>query len=211
MDNQIFRIPIKYIELFESMDNQETWKLIIWLMKKDNSNLQWLTLIYYNMIIVDICNIENQVKKGKEWGKKWWRPKKDNPGDIIKKTPPLWNEKPNISKDKISKDNISKDNISKELIIATEVTTLQNYIKTSFDLEFIEWIYNKYWITKIDFQEECESFINYWTEKNINWKKERWEKQKTFDPKLRFRTWMKNNKKWNTNLSFNNKVCEQVF
>jgi len=211
MDNQIFRIPIKYIELFESMDNQETWKLIIWLMKKDNSNLQWLTLIYYNMIIVDIYNIENQVKKWKEWGKKWWRPKKDNPGDIIKKTPPLWNEKPNISKDKISKDNISKDNISKELIIATEVTTLQNYIKTSFDLEFIEWIYNKYWITKIDFQEECESFINYWTEKNINWKKERWEKQKTFDPKLRFRTWMKNNKKWNTNLSFNNKVCEQVF
>jgi len=211
MDNQIFRIPIKYIELFESMDNQETWKLVIWLMKKDDANLKWLTLIYYNMIIVDIYNIENQVKKGKEWGKKWWRPKNDNPGVIIKKTPPLWNDKPKISKDKISKDKVNKDNISKEINIVTKVTTLQNIIKSSFDLGFLNEIYNKYWITKNDFQEECECFVNYWTETSINWKKEKWQKEKTFDPKLRFRTWMKNNKKWNTNLYSNNKVCEQVF
>jgi hypothetical protein len=52
-------------------------------------------------------------------------------------------------------------------------------------------------MTKNEFQEECESFVDYRKEKNINWKKEKWQKEKTFDPKLRFRTWIKRNNKWN--------------
>jgi hypothetical protein len=202
MENQIFRIPIKYKELFETMDKCECWKLIIALMNKEIEWLEWLSLTYYNIIIVDIENIENQVKKGQEWGKKWGRPKKDKtPRDINSKTPPFWNQKPKISKDKINKDKISKDN---NIVIATEVATLQNYIKENFDLEFITEIYNKYWLSKSDFQEECQTFVNYWTETSLNWKKEKRQKEKTFDPKLRFRTWMKNNKKWNSNLSFKN-------
>jgi len=39
-------------------------------------------------------------------------------------------------------------------------------------------------------------FVAHWKEKSPNWKKERWEKEKTFNPKLRFRKWMKNKKDW---------------
>jgi len=89
------------------------------------------------------------------------------------------------------------------IVVATKVATLETYIKKEFSLEFITQVYNKYWMTKDDFQEECESFVNYWKEKSPNWKKERWEKEKTFDPKLRFKTWMKNNKKWSNRVMVN--------
>jgi len=103
---------------------------------------------------------------------------------------------PNLTKPNLTKPNLKGTEITKNSI-ATKVATLEEYIKENFDLEFMEDIYNKWNITKWEFQEECESFINYRKEKNVNWKKERWEKEKTFDPKLRFRTWIKRSSKWN--------------
>jgi len=97
---------------------------------------------------------------------------------------------------------------SEELVVP-KVTTLETYIKKEFTSEFITDIYNKYKIPKQDFQEECESFVLYWKEKSINWKKERWEKEKTFDPKLRFRTWMKNNDKWSKTVVVNSEDNER--
>ena len=44
--------------------------------------------------------------------------------------------------------------------------------------------------------EEREAFIDYWTAKNPNSKKEHWQKQKTFSIKQRWGTWMKNKKEW---------------
>jgi hypothetical protein len=64
-------------------------------------------------------------------------------------------------------------------------------------------------MTKEEFKEECNDFVLYWKEKSINWKKERWEKEKTFDPKLRFRTWMKNNKKWSNRVIVNSEDQER--
>ena len=117
-EHQIFRIPYKYCELFETMDTKDCWELIIALMNKSSSNLQWLAKTYYNIIIVDIENIENQVKSGQEWGKKWGRPRKEKTlGDIKEKTPPFWNSKPKLSKDKLSEVKIREDNniiVSKE-------------------------------------------------------------------------------------------------
>jgi hypothetical protein len=99
--------------------------------------------------------------------------------------------------DSIVKDSIVYDSIEwSENSIAPKVTTLEIYIKKDFSLEFITDIYNKYNLSKDDFQEECEMFVEHWKEKSPNWKKERWEKEKTFDPKLRFRKWMKNKKDW---------------
>lgn len=99
--------------------------------------------------------------------------------------------------DQITEQNRTEHQETENNIVATKVATLQTYIKDEFTSEFISDIYNDYGINKEDFQEECIAFVNHWTEKSPNWKKERWEKEKTFDPKLRFRTWMRNNKKWN--------------
>ena len=101
-----------------------------------------------------------------------------------------------------NKDNKgNKDNKDINSIEVAKATTLKEYIKNTFDESFLLEIYNKYNISKIDFQDECEAFVLYWQEKSPRWKKQRWEKEKTFDPKLRFRTWMRNNKKWNNNTS----------
>lgn len=43
---------------------------------------------------------------------------------------------------------------------------------------------------------EVKNFIDYWTEHSLNAKKFRAEKEKVFDIKKRFNTWMRNQKKW---------------
>ena len=45
--------------------------------------------------------------------------------------------------------------------------------------------------------EILESFTDYWTESNINGKKMRFEKQRTFDPKRRLKKWLLNQQDWN--------------
>ena len=45
-------------------------------------------------------------------------------------------------------------------------------------------------------KEEIQKFILYWTEKNPNGKKEKWEMQSTFDVKRRLASWLKNTEKW---------------
>ena len=118
-DNQIIRIPYKYSELFDTMEDCECWKLCKALFRKDSENLSWLSKTYYNIIIVDILNIENQVLKWKAWWKKGWRPK-NNPEGLDKNNPPLSNLKTQdkVSKDKVKKDKIktvNRNNNSKEL------------------------------------------------------------------------------------------------
>lgn len=46
-------------------------------------------------------------------------------------------------------------------------------------------------------KKEAMNFFLYWTEKNENWKKERWEMQKTFDVSRRFHKWLDNAWKFN--------------
>jgi hypothetical protein len=43
---------------------------------------------------------------------------------------------------------------------------------------------------------EKEKFISYWTEKNIKGTKERWQMEKTFDIKRRWKKWTDNCKEW---------------
>lgn len=72
---------------------------------------------------------------------------------------------------------VSKDKISKEL-----------YIKELFEKE-ITIPRNEHYEFLL---EEKQKFIDYWTEKSIKGKKERWEKQPVFDIKRRWRTWTNN-------------------
>ena len=128
-ENQIFRIPYKYKELFESMDKTECWKLIIALMQKNKEWLENLTLTYYNIIIVDIENIENQVKAGQKWGKKWWRPPKEKRGGYEKEKGGVIEKE---TQDKISKDKISKD---KEIIVSKDTTAIAEKKEITEDID----------------------------------------------------------------------------
>jgi len=128
------------------MDDCDCGKLMKSLFIKDSSSLEWLVLTYYNIIIVDINNIENQVKIWQEHWKKWakywklwWRPKGNKPPTRdSKKTPPrVIVETPNISKDKISKDKIKEDNI----IIKPQ--TLKRFEDSSFEYHMTKYFINK--------------------------------------------------------------------
>ena len=77
--DQIIRIPIKYWELFQTMDNEEAWKLMKALFIWKDEWLNWLTLTYFNIIIVDINNLFNNVANWKKGG----RPK--NKTSVIEK------------------------------------------------------------------------------------------------------------------------------
>jgi len=110
-DNQIIRIPVKYSELLQTMNNEDAWKLIKALFAWKSDWLSWLTLTYYNIIIVDIINIQKQVNIWRKSGILWWRPKQKG-GVIENKRGGLLKTKPKISKDKLSKVKISKDKLS---------------------------------------------------------------------------------------------------
>jgi len=71
---------------------------------------------------------------------------------------------------------------------------LQTIVNTSISSKDI---LEKYQITPRQLLEEYNSFISYWKEKSPNGRKERWQKEKTFDPNLRFHRWLRNHKKWN--------------
>ena len=92
---------------------------------------------------------------------------------------------------------IFKYNDSKKSTELLKDKDLKELIKENFTIDFLKEVYNKYWLTKEDFKNECEMFVLYWEEKNNNSQIERWQKEKIFDVKLRFITWMNNNKKWN--------------
>lgn len=64
-------------------------------------------------------------------------------------------------------------------------------------------ILKKYNITLEELKDEFQEFILYWKEKSPNGKKERWEKEKTFDPNLRFHRWLRNSQKWNKKIIVN--------
>lgn len=58
--------------------------------------------------------------------------------------------------------------------------------------QFIE----KHNITEYIFNEQLDNFLDYRTEKSINWKKEKWKKEKTFDPVRRFNRRLKKYNEW---------------
>ena len=85
----------------------------------------------------------------------------------------------------IQKDNSPIYKMSKENITSINNTSNINITKEKFILE----------VMTFDYPEEMlEDFINYWTEGK---KKMRYQKQNTFEIKLRLLRWEKNQKKWN--------------
>ncbi len=71
--------------------------------------------------------------------------------------------------------------------------------------DFYESIKTKFQISDQNIKSSAENFILYWTEKNTNGRKEKWEMQKTFDIKRRFYFWLNNQK------NFTNKNKKEVW
>ena len=90
-------------------------------------------------------------------------------------------------------DKKSKDN-------NTSINTTSNniYIKEKFINEVMSFDYPK---------EMLEDFINYWTEGK---KRMRWQKQSTFEIKLRLLRWSKNQKKWHGKKQSMSKIDSQL-
>lgn len=61
----------------------------------------------------------------------------------------------------------------------------------------IEVINLKLEVRRILNQNQLMDFIEYWTEKNPNGRKMRFEKEKTFDISKRLKRWKRNDEKWN--------------
>lgn len=110
----------------------------------------------------------------------------------------------NLTKLNLTKPNLKGSKISKEISHKKNKTDFKELCK-SIDLNFF---IDKYEMTELDFKEEANYFYMYWTEKSVNWKKERWEKEKTFDIVRRFDNWLRNNKKWNTRKRTNKEILD---
>jgi hypothetical protein len=112
------------------MENEEAWKLFKVIMWSGDIVLEGMSKIYFDMMSVDIWNIERKVSwwsKWKEHWEKWWRqPKTITPMGLWEETPKgLDSETPQVEKskpqDKISKDKIREDKIKQDKIIYGEV------------------------------------------------------------------------------------------
>lgn len=98
---------------------------------------------------------------------------------------------------RINKNN----NISNDILLQKkeifEKENLFDLLKNILsDLDFIENLKSKFWVENEDLKRSSENFLIYWTEKNPNGRKERWEMQKIFDVKWRFYTRISNDSKF---------------
>lgn len=137
------------------MTNDEAGKLIKCLFDLEKCNwLEWLTKMYYNIIKVDLDNLEKSAINGSNWGKYWilwWRPKKDKtPQGLKDKTPQGKIKKPLKERESKDKDK-DKENIKSKygeykniLLNPKEKNKLiEDYWKDIFDKYIIildEWI-----------------------------------------------------------------------
>jgi len=103
MSDQIIRIPLKYLEVINTISDEEAWKIFKNILGGDKI-LDWLTKVYYNLIITDTNNIQRKVEiwqkngiLGKDYWKLWWRPK-NNPLGGKKITPNIHNNTIHINK-----------------------------------------------------------------------------------------------------------------
>lgn len=101
------------------------------------------------------------------------------------------NNNTSINNNKISKDILLDEKTKKSFLEIFKEKILENN-------EFLEKVKIKFDLEKESLKSSAENFLIYWTEKNENWRKERWQMQKTFDIQKRFFMWLNNDRKWNS-------------
>ena len=96
---QITRIPLKYWPILQTISNESAWKIFKNILDW-NEDLNETEKIYFDLIMVDISNID---KKAWDWNKGWRPPKKPM---VIE------NVKPSIDKTSLDKTSLEKETIS---------------------------------------------------------------------------------------------------
>lgn len=87
--------------------------------------------------------------------------------------------------------NTSKESVKNDKNVKSETIKDRDNYLTDFLSENLDAIVEKYSnIEEESILKEVSKFIDYWNEKNPKGRKYKWEKQKTFDPILRFYKWI---------------------
>lgn len=101
-------------------------------------------------------------------------------------------------------DSEESETPKSDLIInKKENITLKELADEFFTTDFLRELLEKYKISAEELKSEITIFAWYWTEKSKNWKKERWQMEKSFDIRLRLYRWLNNNNKWSKDSSWN--------
>ncbi len=183
------------------------------------SQLEYLPDKDFNYVlktVFELCNLRDvKVEKSMRWGvvisiyrealqmenkaraKKWKKRLELDIATLMGDT----EEEHIVRPSNIKESNITEHKIKekKEIsIVVTKVTTLKDYMYSNIDKEYFITNYNS---TDEFINKEMNSFYYYRAEKKPNWKKERWEMEKTFDVNLRFHNRLKNTSKFNVTLS----------
>jgi len=185
-----FILHIDSLEILNELNDEQKGKLFEAIMQYhlgNNVELDLLTKVAFapfkNQFERDNDKYLKIVERNKTNGAKGGRPKKAKESKDNPKNPNGLSENPNKPKkadnDNDSKSdndnkNVSNNNISKEAIFKKNLTP-----------------YEKKYSTEL-----LKDFYLYWTEKNTNGKKMRFEMQKTFDISRRLAKWHKNEMEW---------------
>lgn len=193
---EIIRIPASYYNQIEYMSDQDVsyvmktiFQLSNWFTPEIEKSMRWWLVI---SIYREATQMDNKSKI-----KKWKIPLTWASAPKVLKNSTLGAEKqhPNkIKENKIKENKINENKIkenNKEIISSAAITalTLKDLIiwkidKEKFKIEFK--------MSEEDMRQELRYFYDYWNERSINWKKERWQMEKTFDVNLRFVRWLNN-------------------
>jgi len=139
---QIIRFPKKYVELLSTLTDEQVWQLIKWLFIWNSEWLEWVILVYYNMIFTDLNNLESSAVNGG----KWWRPKKPKtPGYEKNKPPVIDNSKPGDIKNNNLKERESRDKEKEKEKVEYGETWVVKLTQQQYDR-----LINDYWSKIID-------------------------------------------------------------
>lgn len=104
MESQIIRLPKKYGEIINTITDEEAGRIFKNIFFLENENeLKWIEKVYFNLIKVDLENLE---KSAVNW-KKWWRPKKEKTTGYEKKKPQVMKNK-NLKERERERESISE-------------------------------------------------------------------------------------------------------
>lgn len=196
----VIRIPTKFSRTIRRLSKEDKLKLFeslldIWdgIKKEIPDSLygDTLSLIYWEWMNMEQKNWNKPKESLIYYPSEWKRDSSagDSAGDSDSRV-----EYSRVEENRIEESKIENKEISKE------ISPTQNFTINTKD------ILKKYKITEEDLIEEYQLFIGYWRAILLKWRdkwKERWQWEKTFDPSLRFHTWLNNSKKWSKRVMVN--------
>lgn len=158
---QITRIPLKYLEILKTQSKESVWKLfinILWGREKLNDNER----IFFNLIMVDVNNINKQAENWKKWGApKKKTPKKDNKDILLTSNQEeIYLKADHLSELAITEDLANQE--SQENKEAEPKKELDEFDKTFLWVKPIEEQKKEYWDKEVNKCLEIIKSVNGW-------------------------------------------------